>query len=56
MNYYGDCPIYDRLCFELNVRTDMRRTLFDDIAAAAIDDIVAGFDLLLMFAAPTDES
>jgi hypothetical protein len=38
------------------VRADMRRTLYDDIAAAAIDDIVAGFDLLLMFAAPTDES
>jgi len=29
------------------VRAEMRRTLYDDIAAACIDDVIAGFDKLL---------
>ena len=29
------------------VREEMRRTLYDDIAAASIDDIVCHFDVLL---------
>jgi hypothetical protein len=44
-------PIHDQLAAQMGVREDMRRTLYDDIAAAAAPDIVAGFEVLLIWAA-----
>jgi hypothetical protein len=37
------------------VRADMRRTLYDDIAHAAAPDIVAGFEVLLIWAATAED-
>ena len=51
----NETPIHDRLAAELGVRQELRRTLFDDIAAAAAPDIVAGFELLLIWAATAEE-
>ena len=37
-----------RVALEIEeVRQEMRRTLYDDIASASIDDIVTHFDVLL---------
>lgn len=41
----------DNRVWVTEVREDMRRTLYDDIAAAAIDDVVAGFEVLLIWEA-----
>jgi hypothetical protein len=32
-----------------HVREDMRRTLYDEIAAASIDGVMAGIDVMLTF-------
>jgi hypothetical protein len=49
-------PIHDQLAAQMGVRADLRRTLIDDIAAAAAPDIVAGFEVLLIWAATGDEA
>jgi hypothetical protein len=43
-------PIHDRLCSELGVRQEMRRTLYDDIAAAAMPGLLALLDADLTIA------
>jgi hypothetical protein len=49
-------PIYDELVAAFHiVRPEMRRTLFDDIAAACIDGVVAAFEVHLAWAAHMDD-
>jgi hypothetical protein len=48
-------PIHDQLAAQMGVRDDMRRTLYDDIAAAAAPDIIAGFEVLLIWAATAED-
>jgi hypothetical protein len=42
-------PIHDRLAAQYGIRTDMRRGLIDEIAAASIDGVMAGIDVMLTF-------
>jgi hypothetical protein len=51
----SDSPIHDRLARELGVRNDMRVTLIDAIAAASIDNVIAGFEVLLIWAATAED-
>jgi hypothetical protein len=46
----NDTPIHDELAAQFGVRQDMRRTLFDDIAAAAMPDLLALLDADLTIA------
>jgi hypothetical protein len=48
-------PIHDQLAAQMGVRDDMRRTLYDDIAAAAAPDIIAGFEVHLIWAATAED-
>ena len=51
-------PIFDAITAEsrfADVRAELRRTLYDEIAAAAIDDVMTGFDVLLIWAATAEE-
>jgi hypothetical protein len=45
----SDTPIHDRLAAQYGIRNDMRCTLIDSIAAASIDNVMAGIDVMLTF-------
>jgi hypothetical protein len=51
----SDSPIHDRLAAQYGIRNDMRTTLIDQIAAASIDQVIAGFEVLLIWAATAED-
>jgi hypothetical protein len=51
----SDAPIHDRLAAQLGVRQGMRVALIDAIAAASIDNVIAGFEVLLIWAATAED-
>jgi hypothetical protein len=51
----SDSPIGDRLTAQYGIRANMRTTLIDHIAAASIDNVIAGFEVLLIWAATAED-